>query len=62
MENLIYDGYTEEDLKMLLEWECQDMYGGIMPFCDSAFCRHEECHPLNDDRIREKLGIIGEPL
>ncbi len=53
-----YAGYTEEDLKSLTEWECQDMHGGKMPFCDNAVCKHQQCHPLNDDRVRERLGNI----
>jgi len=52
-----YTGYTKEDLENLIEWECQDMHGGKMPFVDAANCNHPECHPLNDDRVRKDLGI-----
>ena len=33
----------------LLEWPCQNMHGGKMPFADRAMCKHPECHPRNAD-------------
>ena len=57
LSDLLYADYSLEDLQGLTEWECQDAYGGKMPFCDDAFCKHPECHPLNDERIRKSLGI-----
>lgn len=57
LEHSPYAGYTEEDLKSLIEWECQDIHGGKMPFAYAPQCIHPECHPLGDDRIRKNLGI-----
>ena len=48
-----YEGYSTEDLELLIEWPCQDTLGGRMPFADKGFCKHKICHPLNDERIKK---------
>lgn len=42
-----YQEYTREDIEALAEWPCQDILGGRMPFADSDYCQHPQCHPRN---------------
>lgn len=42
-----YQEYTIEDIEALIEWPCQDTWGGRMPFADRNFCQHTQCHPRN---------------
>jgi len=55
-----------EEAESLIDWPCQDLHGGKMPFlnCDeNGRCKHPECHPSNNDQPQspvEKLIAEGE--
>jgi hypothetical protein len=57
---LLYDGYSYQDLEDLIEWPCQDLHGGKMPFADQNFCKHEVCHPRNEYCDCDTTVVKGE--
>jgi len=59
MEVVDYRGYTREDIEALIEWACQDTFGGRMPFADRSCCQHPECHPRNSPEYVEGTVVDG---
>ena len=47
----LYDNTSLEEL--LDEWPCQQLFGGVGEALYSnadGMCKHDECHPRNDDK------------